>query len=179
MMKPSQTVTVQILTHVLKRPGLPTSRIAAHMSEEIAVQPLSAFCSDLARRGLLRREFGPPTAQTGSKRTAYWYPTDRLLTEGVEAVTRLQVTQLVLQVLEERGATSMSDLSELTGRPWKSIKWAVLRLERQGKAERFDERGQRLLRVPTPPLEDDGWEPQPWVSSIRARSLSLTTTHSR
>ena len=91
---------------------------------------------------------------------------------GLPADVAVQTDERIVALLRD-GPARVKELAASIGHTPRAVRFAVQRLASRGLVVIHEDRNGYLIQLPEDELEDDEWEPQPWVSSIRARALGL------
>jgi predicted ArsR family transcriptional regulator len=99
----------------------------------------------------------------GGRATRTWYLTPRAKKEPYQSRAYTDTTDLVKALLDT-GAYTLSEVATQIDRPYDTIRSAIRALLKREIIERYDGPDGITYAV----IEDDGWTPQPFVSSVRA-----------
>ncbi len=99
----------------------------------------------------------------GGRATRTWHLTKRAQKEPYQALAYTDTADLVKALLAT-GAYTLSEVATHIDRPYDTIRSAIRSLLNRGVIERYDGPD----GVTYAAIEDDGWTPQPFVSSVRA-----------
>jgi predicted ArsR family transcriptional regulator len=99
----------------------------------------------------------------GTRPVRCWYLTKRAKKEPYQSRAYTDTTDLVKALLDT-GAYTLSEVATQIDRPYDTIRSAIRALLKREIIERYDGPD----GVTYAAIEDDGWTPQPFVSSVRA-----------
>jgi predicted ArsR family transcriptional regulator len=99
----------------------------------------------------------------GTRAIRCWYLTKRAQKEPYQSRAYTDTADLVKALLDT-GAYTLSEVAQHIDRPYDTIRSAIRSLLNRGVIERYDGPD----GVTYAAIEDDGWTPQPFVSSVRA-----------
>lgn len=176
---PRREALQQAARLIVETPGLTcpdmAARIGFPLTDKRRRRLLDASLRRLALLGLVNR-YRRRRLGHGSP-TVYEYFATGLLKQyvrggGLPAEVGVKTDERIVALLRD-GPARVKELAERLGHTPRAIRYAVQRLASRGLVVVHEERGGWLVRLPEDELEDDDWQPQPWVSSIRARALGL------
>ena len=167
--QPVGSLSAKTLEIVLTHPNRSTSEIAKMVGRPS--RWVGPVLESLANGGWISPTTHRQIGARGAPWIRRWNATAKAKTETFAPVPYRDTPQQVLAMLEKRGAMTTGELSTALGRPKEGVRSALRTLCRSGAIEAYDGPEGRTYGA----TEDDGWTPQPWVSSIRARAHPLPT----
>jgi predicted ArsR family transcriptional regulator len=108
----------------------------------------------------------------GTRPLRCWYLTKRARKEPFQSRAYTDTVDLVKALLET-GAYTLSEVATHIDRPYDTIRSAIRALLKRQIIERYDGPDGVTYAV----VEDDGWTPQPFVSSLRVKVLLPVPQH--
>ena len=141
-------------------PGLTAADVAVNIRR--SPHQTSSLLVHLEKHGWVTAKRGRRSG-CGGRATRTWFLTPRAKKEPYQSRAYTDTTDLVKALLDT-GAYTLSEVATQIDRPYDTIRSAIRALLKREIIERYDGPD----GVTYAAIEDDGWTPQPFVSSVRA-----------
>jgi predicted transcriptional regulator len=159
-----EALSAVVIRLLSEHPGLVAADVAVNIRR--STHQTSNLLVHLEKHGWVvakkQKVHGP-----GTRAVRCWYLTTRAKKEPYQSRAYTDTAELV-QTLLESGAYTLSEVATHIDRPYDTIRSAIRSLLNRGVIERYDGPDGVTYAV----VEDDGWMPQPFVSSVRAKVCS-------
>lgn len=159
-----EALSAVVIRLLAENPGLTAADVAVNIRR--SPHQTSSMLVHLEKHGWVTAKRGRRNG-CGGRATRTWYLTKRAQKEPYQSRAYTDTAELV-QTLLETGAYTLSEVATHIDRPYDTIRSAIRSLLNRGVIERYDGPDGVTYAV----VEDDGWMPQPFVSSVRAKVCS-------